>query len=86
MLHNWRDESIQSINQMYEFKKQELDRLTQAGSGRFDLEKSAQLKDVDELKTEAGRLMTECSVTFIHFQTLKEKFFNLQEQCNELSR
>ncbi len=81
-LIQWRDESIQKINNLFELKRQKLDLLLQDNEELF-LQRTASHSEVfNTLKNETTALVQEGDVTFKQLQILKQKLSVLQYSVN----
>jgi hypothetical protein len=82
-LMQWRDEAIQNINDFYELKKQELDRLFQDNEEVFPQRATSHLEVLDTLKNEIAAFVKEGEITFEQLQMLKEKLHVLEDCINQ---
>ena len=82
-LINWRDQAIQSVNDLYDLKTQKLDLLFNENEEVFSRRKDRHLEVLDVLKNEVAALVKEGDVTFEQLQILKGKFQRLKDNVNK---
>ncbi|CAF3337574.1 unnamed protein product [Rotaria socialis] len=82
-LIQWRDDAIQSINDLFELKKQKLDLLLQDNEDDFSQQTADHSEVLDTLKNETAALIKEGDVTFEQLQLLKRKLHVLEDDVNK---